>query len=209
MTEGDGIDQETGFHYVDLGLSVKWATCNVGADKAIDNGLLFQFGGINGCEYEGDDASTIFKKPLLKSDLNNTAEKVMGGNWSTPSIKQLEELFKNDNIIKDPIAINGVPGVLFTSQIENHEGKQLFIPASIGFWDGYNTKFTKVDYDTMIYLWSSENALGPYDNITIHTNGYLMSWTYYTGTPSKSSLRLVNGYNVRGVLKNTTTLEEI
>ena len=38
--------KENGFEYVDLGLEsgTMWATCNVGADKPEDSGLLFQFG---------------------------------------------------------------------------------------------------------------------------------------------------------------------
>ena len=38
--------KENGFEYVDLGLpsGTMWATCNVGATKPEDEGLLFQFG---------------------------------------------------------------------------------------------------------------------------------------------------------------------
>ena len=38
--------KENGFEYVDLGLpsGTMWATCNVGATKLEDQGLLFQFG---------------------------------------------------------------------------------------------------------------------------------------------------------------------
>lgn len=45
--------KENGFEYVDLGLPSKtmWATCNVGADKPEDNGLLFQFGRVDGYRY--------------------------------------------------------------------------------------------------------------------------------------------------------------
>lgn len=45
--------KENGFDYVDLGLlsGTKWATCNVGADKPEDDGLLFQFGRTDGYAY--------------------------------------------------------------------------------------------------------------------------------------------------------------
>ena len=44
---------EHGFEYVDLGLpsGTMWATCNVGADKPEDGGLLFQFGRVDGYRY--------------------------------------------------------------------------------------------------------------------------------------------------------------
>jgi hypothetical protein len=35
---------ENGYEYVDLGLSVKWATCNVGADKPEDYGDYYAWG---------------------------------------------------------------------------------------------------------------------------------------------------------------------
>ena len=47
-----GIAHE-GHEYVDLGLSVKWATCNVGAEKPEDAGLYFAWG-----ETEGYTANT-------------------------------------------------------------------------------------------------------------------------------------------------------
>ena len=42
-----------GYNYVDLGLpsGIKWATCNVGADKPEDEGVLFQFGRVDGYKY--------------------------------------------------------------------------------------------------------------------------------------------------------------
>ena len=47
---------ENGFEYVDLGLTsgTMWATCNVGASKPEDEGLLFQFGRVDGYKY-GDN----------------------------------------------------------------------------------------------------------------------------------------------------------
>lgn len=45
--------KENGFEYVDLGLpsGTMWATCNVGANKPEDPGLLFQFGRVDGYRY--------------------------------------------------------------------------------------------------------------------------------------------------------------
>ena len=39
-----GIPASAQHEYVDLGLSVKWATCNVGAEKPTDKGDLFAWG---------------------------------------------------------------------------------------------------------------------------------------------------------------------
>ena len=45
--------KENGYKYVDLGLPscTMWATCNVGASKPEDEGLLFQFGRVDGYKY--------------------------------------------------------------------------------------------------------------------------------------------------------------
>ena len=42
--------KEHGFEYIDLGLPSKtmWATCNIGASKPEDEGLLFQWGRVDG-----------------------------------------------------------------------------------------------------------------------------------------------------------------
>lgn len=46
-------NMENGYEYVDLGLSVKWATCNIGADKPEDYGDYFAWGETETCY--GDD----------------------------------------------------------------------------------------------------------------------------------------------------------
>lgn len=42
------IQTPTKYEFVDLGLSVKWATCNVGATKPEESGLFFQWGDTQG-----------------------------------------------------------------------------------------------------------------------------------------------------------------
>lgn len=63
--------KENGFEYVDLGLpsNTMWATCNVGATKPEDSGLLFQFGQVNGYKY--GDENHKFKK--LKNNNKDNA----------------------------------------------------------------------------------------------------------------------------------------
>ena len=53
--------KERGFDYVDLGLpsGTMWATCNVGADKPEDEGLLFQFGRVDGYKYRDSNNQFI------------------------------------------------------------------------------------------------------------------------------------------------------
>ena len=64
--------KENGFDYVDLGLpsGTMWATCNVGATKPEDEGLLFQFGRVDGYRF-GD---TNHKFRLNKQNKQDTGD---------------------------------------------------------------------------------------------------------------------------------------
>ena len=154
MSLDDSISgMERRYEYVDLGLhsGTMWATCNVGADKPEDEGLLFQFGRVNGYKYE--DKNDQFRTndqnkqdsgnkfiPLTPSgkvyktneilDLSDDAAHVnMGGKWKMPTKYQLEELI--DNTTREVETINGVQGMLFTSKINSNK---LFIPFMQGSW---------------------------------------------------------------------------
>ena len=170
LTQGDG--QQDGYYYVDLGLSVKWATCNVGSTLASDDGLLFQFGRVDGYIY-GDKNNQFKTHSQNKQDTGNefipktTSGKVykagdileleddaahanMGGAWRMPTNDQLEELLNNTTY--DVVTVNGVQGMLFTSTKPGYEGKQLFIPFMQGYW--YNGSFTAAG--SYADVWSSQ-----------------------------------------------------
>ena len=202
---------ENGFEYVDLSLpsGTMWATCNVGATKPEDTGLLFQFGRVDGYKY-GDanhkfrtnaqnleDGTTSEYIPITSSgktykvndilDLKDDAAHVnMGGKWSMPTNDEFKELL--DNTTHNLVTINGVLGMRFTS---NTNGYQLFIPFMQGYWyDG--TWFSSAG----IYasMWSSQ--VGPSNSIY----AYLLYCNY-------SSLACTGGnccscaFSVRGVFR--------
>ena len=163
--------KERGFEYVDLGLpsGAMWATCNVGADKPEDQGLLFQFGRVDGYRF-GDknsqfrtnaqnleDGSTSEYIPITSSgktykvndilDLADDAAHVnMGGKWRMPTKDELKELFNNTT--RKVETINRVKGMLFTSKINN---KRLFVPFA-GYW--YNGSFAAAGSSADV--WSSQ-----------------------------------------------------
>ena len=165
--------KENGYEYVDLGLPSKtmWATCNVGADKPEDEGLLFQFGRVDGYKY-GDknhkfrknnqnllDGSSSEYTPLTTSgkvykandivDLADDAAHVnMGGAWKMSTKDELEELVNNTT--QEVETINGVKGMLFTSNINK---RQLFIPFIQGYW--YNGTWYSLDR-SYINMWTSQ-----------------------------------------------------
>ena len=145
----------------------KWATCNVGATKPEDSGLLFQFGRVDGYAYGSynefktkdqniqDTGSKyipltttgkIYKTNELLDLVDDAAHVHMGGKWRIPTKCQLKELL--DNTTYDVVTINGVQGMMFTSYINS---KQLFIPFA-GCW--YNGVFIAVG--SRAYMWSSQ-----------------------------------------------------
>ena len=134
--------KENGFEYVDLGLpsGTMWATCNVGADKPEDEGLLFQFGRVDGYKYgdrnkfinKNNNSTTTSGKTYKRNDIleldDDAANVNMGGKWRMPTKCQLKELL--DNTAYDVKFINKIKGVLFISNIN---GRHLFIPLA-GYW---------------------------------------------------------------------------
>ena len=144
---------ENGYEYVALGLpsGTMWATCNVGVDKPEDEGLLFQFGRVDGYRY-GDTNNKLRTNDQNEQDTGNefipktTSGKVyneneilnleddaahvnMGDVWRMPTRDEIEELL--DNTTQKVETINGVQGMMFTSKINSN---QLFIPFMQGSW---------------------------------------------------------------------------
>ena len=164
--------KENGYEYVDLGLPSKtmWATCNVGATKPEDEGLLFQFGRVDGYKY-GDKNHKFRTNAQNKQDTGseyiplttsgNTYDKGttlnleddaahvnMGGQWRIPTKDQLEELY--DNTTHNVVVVNGVQGMMYVSNIN---GNKLFIPFMQGGW--YNGIWEDVDR-SYVRVWSSQ-----------------------------------------------------
>ena len=132
------------YEYVDLGLSVKWAKCNVGAEKETDAGLYFAWGETTGytesqvgtdkrfswSDYKyGNSSSNLTKynqsdgKTVLES-ADDTASQIMGGDWRMPTQSECQELL--DNTTNEWTQVNGVNGRKFTAS----NGNSIFIPAA-------------------------------------------------------------------------------
>ena len=205
--------KENGFEYVDLGLpsGTMWATCNVGATKPEDEGLLFQFGRVDGYKYvdfknrfrtkdqnkqdTGNEytpvttSGKVYKK-YDTLDLNDDAAHVnMGGAWHMPTYYQLEELLNNTSHKIE--TIKDVKGMLFTSKINNN---QLFIPFA-GYWYNgiyYNAYNAKGCTD----IWSSQvHALYVGNAYSLYCNSNDYAHVYGNGFSSAFSVRGVFKFN--------------
>ncbi|MBR6827702.1 MAG: PEGA domain-containing protein [Prevotella sp.] len=103
---------DNGHEWVDLGLSVCWATTNVGASKPGDYGDYYAWGETstkseyNWSTYKYGDSEKSLSKYCTKSSYGTVDNKTVlessddvaqvkwGGSWRMPSIKELQELKK-------------------------------------------------------------------------------------------------------------------
>ncbi len=199
------------YEYVDLGLpsGLKWAKCNVGAEKETDYGYYFQWGDIedksnsdyswesykycNGTyktltKYCTNSSYGIVDNKTTLDPEDDAAIQIMGGDWRMPTAAEFQELYDNTtNKWVEDYNGSGVNGMKFTSKTN---GKSIFFPASgdaSGTGVGNRGSFG--------YYWSS--SLRPsYSN-----RGLLLYFGSGLIYPQSSSHRC-DGFCVRSVLRN-------
>ena len=186
-----------GHEYVDLGLSVKWATCNVGANKPEDYGDYFAWGETkpkttyNWSTYKwcrgsresqtkyctSSSYGTVDNKTVLEL-ADDAARANWGGSWRMPTKAEQDEL--RNNCTWTWTTQNGVYGYKVTSKKSGYTNKSIFLPAA------------GCRYDS-----SLRNA---------GSRGYFWSSSLYTGSPcyayylyfSSSNVGWINCYRYYG-----------
>ena len=162
--------------YVDLGLSVKWATCNVGATKPEEYGDYFAWGETEPKDYydwstykwcNGDwdtqtkyctDSrfGTVDNKTTL--DLSDDAARAnWGGSWRMPTTEEQQELI--DNCTWTWTTQNGVYGYKVTSKKSGYTNKSIFLPAA-----GYLVYSSLYGAGSGLYWSSSLSTNSPYNS---------------------------------------------
>ena len=150
--------------YVDLGLSVKWATCNVGATTPEGYGDYFAWGekspksnyAWSTYKYCSGSSSTLTKYNTDSSrgtvdnkttlDLSDDAARAnWGGSWRMPTKAEQDEL--QDNCIWTWTTQNGVNGCKVTSKTN---GNSIFLPAA-----GYRGSASVLNGGSDGLYWSS------------------------------------------------------
>ena len=174
-----------GHEYVDLGLSVKWATCNVGATTPEEYGDYFAWGETepkttyNWSTYKwyNDTSSTITKyctdsesgtiDNKIKLELTDDAANVnWGGNWRMPTKAEQDELRNTSNCTWTWTIQNGVNGYKVTSK---RNGNSIFLPAagyryvdnlsnagSDGYYMSSSLSNAGSDYAYYVYFYSDD-----------------------------------------------------
>jgi len=113
---------------VDLGLSVKWASCNVGASDPNETGDYFAWGDPTGEKKSNnlEDYPTAIPPKEISGTEYDMARKNWGGKWRLPTEEECDEL-----LTKCDVAFTG-RGVTVTGP----NGKSVFFAAA-GRRDGY------------------------------------------------------------------------
>lgn len=152
MTSSDKINHQ----YVDLGLSVKWATCNVGALKPEDFGDYYSWGeigpklgntltnyrfykkgnSVNDAKFTkyctNSDKGTVDKKTTLDPE-DDVAHVVWGGSWRMPTKEEMDELRNNCTwtwFYEGNPEFGGVAGYKITSKKAGYKDRYIFLPAA-------------------------------------------------------------------------------
>ncbi len=160
-------------HAIDLGLSVRWACCNVGAGSPTSYGGYYAWGEIrikkefyitNYAYYNYDYDSYGFLGQNISGSKYDVAHVKWGGSWVMPNNNEWTEL--RQKCFNELTSINGTKGLIVTGP----NGNQIFLPASGDLWhdgkygigedgcywssicDSYNEKYANI-------FWIEDNKI--------------------------------------------------
>ena len=156
-------NDEESFEYVDMGLSVRWGTCNVGAATPEEYGYYFAWGEVETKDYYqlnnyqwAASVSGMILKYCTNSFLGNVDNKtqlepeddaasvICEDMWRIPTEYEFNELINNCSITWT--SSNGVYGLEFVSK---KNGNSIFIPAAGYYYD------VEKDASSFGYYWTS------------------------------------------------------
>lgn len=168
--------------YVDLGLSVKWATCNVGASKPEEYGDYYAWGETEPKDFYfwktykycdgsyktltkytdsacGKDGFSDNKSVLDPED--DVAHVKWGGNWRIPTKDELEEL--RTQCTWTITTLNGVKGYTVTSNVGGYTDRSIFMPAT-----GMRIRQWTLSTDTIGRFWGNSREIEDDSNEAVY-----------------------------------------
>ena len=114
--------------YVDLGLSVKWATTNIGATSPEGFGNYYAWGEISPKTEYTEESYEYSDNPEILPMSADAAHISWEGDWRMPTIEELEELI--DSCTWTWTTQGGIKGY----KVESTNGNYIFLPAA-GYYD--------------------------------------------------------------------------
>ena len=198
--------------YVDLGLSVKWATCNVGATKPEEYGDYYAWGetepktsytwtnykfrtsgdswdNVKFSKYNTSTSyGTVDNKTVLDPE-DDVAHVKWGGSWRLPTKEEQDDLRNKCTwtwYSSGNTEFNGVAGYKVTSNVSGYTDRSIFLPAA-GSRYASSLDFAGENG----YSWSSSLGTG--------TPGYARSLNFGSGSRNTHDSRRLYGQSVRPV----------
>lgn len=173
-----------GHEYIDLGLSVKWATCNIGAQMPENAGNRFAWGETTTKSRNSSGNSTTYNMSMKDTvDISgiptyDAATANWGAPWRIPTRKEFKELVQNCTF--KWLTYNDVNGCLITGP----NGNTIFLP-KVGY--SYSTSSTSVTQyaGNDAQYWTSTSNGGTYSsyyflmNSSGAHNADNVLWRYY------------------------------
>ena len=175
--------------YIDLGLSVRWATCNIGADSPEEYGDYFAWGETETkSSYDIDNCETWGKEI---TDIKGTSRDVAHVKWGSPWRMPTEEEFKELIVYCDWEWVSSnkkeekITGYMVTSK---RNGNSIFLPAA-GCRNGTWLDRTVVEG----YYWGSM----PYKGDT----NFACVLDFYSNCHNRGWTDRSRGFSIRPVLE--------
>ena len=158
------------FGFVDLGLSVKWATNNVSANHFSDYGDFFAWGETNKknqydwstykfseagaskmTKYNCSDLGSIKDGLYVLEEVDDAATKLMGDGWRMPTLLEMNELLENCSWTwHNNYQGMGNNGYLVRSKVPGYTDNCIFLPAA-----GYKAGKAHADINQVGTYWTS------------------------------------------------------
>lgn len=182
FSDKEAEPQLTAGKAVDLGLSVYWASCNVGAETPGDYGNYYALGETSPKSYYGEENYSFYNKETKKytffgNEIAGTeydaATVNWGKDWKMPTKAQFQEL--RDKCTWEWTQDEGANGYKVTAR----NGNSIFLPAT-----GWNN-YALLSIDEQLYYWISDSiakAKGSYFTFSGNSNNsYIGMFNKYIG----------------------------
>lgn len=187
---------------IDMGLSVKWASCNLGANSPEGLGDYYAWGEVKpkkqynwkSYKWSGDDYDTQIKynpktefgktdwKHIIET-IDDAARNRLGGQWRIPTLEEWDELFHNSDI--SYVIYKGISGNMFMSK---KNGNAIFLP------------FAGMRYDDQI---GDIGKFGLYWSSSLDKENPDRAWSADMGISGSMMFAIMRyrGYSIRPVRK--------
>ena len=168
-----------GHGFVDLGLSVKWAACNIGATRPEEYGDYFAWGEVKSKSVY-DNKTYKYNKTTLDAQYD-VAIVNWGGSWRMPTDVEMTELLEQCKWTWT--TQNRVYGY----KVIGKNGNSIFLPAA-----GYRYGSNLIATGSLSYYWSSSIHVNKHSIYVLTFNSSKVFSTYYDR---------IYGFSVRPVCK--------